>query len=92
MGQSTQRMILKGEFPTNAVKVRDGSIELLSYLAGWLGDLQELSLFVEGDALIFKKLQTPRLSEIASRVIEEEMGLDEIVAEVRRYREEKYHA
>lgn len=85
-------MIVKGEPILNAVKVKDGSIELPSYLAGWLGDLQELSLFVEGDALIFKKIQLPKLSEIASRVEEEELSMDEIVVEVHRYREEKDYA
>jgi len=76
----------------NAVKIKDGSIELPTSLAGWLGDLQELSLFVEGDTLIFKKVQSPRLSEIAGRAVEEEMSMDEIVAEVHRYRQEKRDA
>ena len=76
----------------NAVTIKDGTIKLPPSLAGWLGDLKELSLFVEGDTLIFKKVQAPRLSEIAGRVVEEEMSMDEIVAEVHRYRQEKRDA
>jgi hypothetical protein len=76
----------------NAVKVKDGAIELPPSLAGWLGDLKELSLFVEGDTLIFKKIQSPKLSEIAGRLEEDEISMDEIVAEVHRYREENRDA
>ena len=76
----------------NAVTIKDGSIKLPPSLTGWLGDLKELSLFVEGDTLIFKKVQAPRLSEIVGRVVEEEMSMDEIVAEVHRYRQEKRDA
>jgi len=52
-----------------------------------------LAIWVEGDTLILKKLPPPRLSEVAERAPDdEEMPMDEIVAEVHRYRQEKRDA
>lgn len=75
------------------VKVREGKIELSPLLAEWLGAANELAMWVEGDTLILKKLALPRLSELAERAPDdEEMPMDEIVAEVHRYRQEKRDA
>jgi hypothetical protein len=54
----------------------------------WIGTAHELGLFLEGDTLILKKMQPARLSEIALRVLEDEMPMDEIVAEVHQHRRE----
>jgi len=75
-----------------AVKVINGKITLPPSVMNWLGGVGELSLFIEGDTLILKKACAPRLSEIAARASEEEMPLEEIVAEVHRYRREKRNA
>jgi len=74
------------------VKVIDGRIGLPSSVVGWIGSASELSLFIEGDTMILKKMRAPALSEFAARVPEDEMPLDEVVAEVHRYRQEKRHA
>jgi hypothetical protein len=73
------------------VKVRGSKIELSSQLiADWLGSTEELVLLIQGDTLILKKMQILKLSEIAERAPEdEEMPMEEIVAEVHRYRREK---
>lgn len=76
----------------DGVRIKNGTIELPPSLSGWLGDLRELSYFIQGDTLILKKVQPAKLSEIAGRVSEEEMKLDEIVAEVHLAREERDHA
>ena len=75
-----------------AVKVINGKITLPPLVANWIGAAGELSLFIEGDTLILKKMCTPNLSEIAARVSDEEMSMEEIVAEVHRYRREKRNA
>jgi hypothetical protein len=75
------------------VQVINGSITLPPPVVKWIGEASELTLFIEGDALIFKRLQPPRLSEIAARAPEDkEMPLDEIVAEVHQHRRDKRHA
>jgi hypothetical protein len=76
----------------DVARIKDGRIELPTSLTDWFGDLTELSFFVEGDTLIFKKLWPPRLSDIAGQADENEMSMDEIVAEVHRYRQEKRDA
>lgn len=75
-----------------AVKVINGKITLPPLVVNWIGAASELSLFIEGDTLILKKMRVPILSEIANRASEEEMPLEEIVAEVHRYRREKRNA
>lgn len=49
----------------------------------------KIAWFVEGDTLIIKRINPPRLSEIAERVKENPMPLKEIVKEVQAYRKEK---
>ncbi len=71
------------------VKVIDGQINLPSSAATWVGVTGELSMFIEGDAMILKKTRVPDLSEFAARVSQDEMSLDEIVTEVHRHRHEK---
>jgi len=75
-----------------AVEVINGKITLPPLVANWIGAAGELSLFIEGDTLILKKMRVPSLSEIAARASDEEMPLEEIVAEVHRYRREKRNA
>jgi hypothetical protein len=75
-----------------AVKVINGKITLPPSVMNWLGSTSELSLFIEGDTLILKKVCVPRLSEIAACASDEEMPMEEIVAEVHRYRQEKRNA
>jgi hypothetical protein len=75
-----------------AVKVTKGKITLPPSVVDWVGTADELSLFIEGDTLILKKMRAPILSEIAARAEDEEMPMAEIVAEVHRYRREKRNA
>ncbi len=49
----------------------------------------KLAWFIEGDTLIIKRINPPKLSEIAGRVKEKPMPLKEIVKEVHTYRKEK---
>lgn len=70
------------------VKVIDKRISLPLSAVEWIAASNELSLFIEGDTLILKRLHIPRLSEFAARASDDEMPLDEIVAEVHRYRQE----
>jgi bifunctional DNA-binding transcriptional regulator/antitoxin component of YhaV-PrlF toxin-antitoxin module len=49
----------------------------------------ELACFVEGDTLIIKRINPPKLSELADRVKEKPVPLKEIVKEVHAYRTEK---
>ena len=71
-----------------AVRVVDGKISLPQVAINWVGDASELGLFVEGDALILKRVHSIKLSEIAGRVAEEQPSLQDIVDEVHRYRRE----
>ena len=49
----------------------------------------KLAWFTEGDTLIIKRLNPPKLSEIAGRVKEKPMSMKEIQKEVQAYRKEK---
>ncbi len=49
----------------------------------------KLAWFTEGDTLIIKRLNPPKLSEIAGRVKEKHMPMKEIEKEVQAYRKEK---
>jgi hypothetical protein len=71
------------------VRVVDGAISLPKAALRWIGNARELGVFLEGDTLILKKIQPVKLSEIAGRVVEDEMPLVEITAEVHRYRQEQ---
>ena len=62
------------------VRVMDGRLDLPRAIVNWIGTAHELGLFLEGDTLILKKMQPARLSEIALRVLEDEMPMDKIVA------------
>ena len=72
-----------------AMRVVDGKISLPQTAINWIGDAGELGLFVEGDALVLKKVHPVKLSELAGRVVEEQPPLQEIVDEVHRYRRER---
>lgn len=72
------------------VQVINGSIALPPMASNWVGQNDELTVFIEGDSLILKRLRPPRLSEIAARAPEDtEMPIDDIVAEIHNYRREK---
>jgi hypothetical protein len=74
------------------VRVVDGTINLPKAVIQWIGNTRELGMFLEGDTLVLKKVRPAKLSEIAMRVVEEEMPLDEITAEVHRHRREQRDA
>jgi len=71
------------------VKVLEAQEDVLSRVKEWLKPGKQWALWVEGDTLILKKVHPSRLSDIALRSPEEEMPLEEVVAEVHRYRREK---
>ncbi len=75
-----------------AIKVLDGKIALPRQAVKWIGEGTELQAFIEGDTLILKRLGKPALSEIATRAADDEISLDEIVAEVHRHRQDKRDA
>lgn len=76
-----------------AIKVLDGKLVLPRQAIKWIGNATELQMFIEGDTLILKRLNKPALSEIAARAAaDDEIPLDEIVAEVHRYRQERRDA
>ena len=75
-----------------AVKAFNGKIALPRQAVKWIGEGAELQAFIEGDTLILKKLSKPALSEIATRAADDEIPLDDIVAEVHRHRQEKRDA
>ncbi len=47
---------------------------------------ERVAIFSEGSTFIIKKIEAPRLSEIAARVSEPPMPMREVVREVRAYR------
>ncbi len=49
----------------------------------------KLAWFIEGDTLIIKRINPPKLSEVAERVKEKAVPMKEIVKEIRSYRREK---
>ena len=58
-----------------------------------MGPDEELALLIHGDTSVLKRMRPPRLSEMARRVPDdEEVPLEDIVAEVHRYRQEKRNA
>ena len=75
------------------IEVIDGKIVLPLEMKEWLQPQDRLVAFIEGDTLIIKRLRSSTLSQIAERAPNEpEMPLEEIAAEVHRYRKEKRHA
>ncbi len=75
---------------TLLVQVVDDKIVLPKELQGWLKPGERLLAIWEGDTLILKRLTVTPLTEIAQRAADEPAPpLEEIVAEVHRYREEK---
>lgn len=72
------------------VSVIDGKIVLPEELQNWVKSEEQLLAILEGDTLILKRLNPTPLTEIALRATDEpEPPLQEIAAEVHRYREEK---
>lgn len=68
-------------------KVVNGRIELPQSAARWVGQEDELAVLVQGDTLILKKVNVPRLTEFAERAPDDApMPMSEVVAEVRRVR------
>jgi len=83
-----QSTVEKEKTDMEIVQVVDGQISLPSSVTKWSGVSGELSMFIEGDTLILKRIGVPKLSEFAARTSGDEMPLDEIVAEVHRHRQE----
>ena len=50
---------------------------------------EKVALFIEGNMVIIKKLESPQLSSIAARVKERPLPMREIVQEVQAYRRAK---
>lgn len=63
--------------------------DVLYKVREWLKPGEQWALWEGEDTLILKKVLPARLSDIASRSPEKGMPLEEIVAEVHRYRQEK---
>jgi len=75
------------------VSVIDGKIVLPEELQNWVKSEEQLLAILEGDTIILKRLNPTPLTEIALRAPDEpEPPLQEIAAEVHRYREEKRSA
>ena len=73
-----------------AIKVRpDGSIKLPQELLQLFPRASDLGVWTQGDMIVLKRLHPIPPSQIAERLPEEEMPLDEISAEVHRVRKEK---
>ena len=67
----------------------DLQIDFPSKVKKWLQATSELAVFLEGDTLVLKKINLPRLPGIAERTSGSEMPLEKITAEVHQYRKEK---
>lgn len=67
----------------------DFQIDFPPAIKEWLRSESELAIFLLGDTLVLKKINTPKLSSFAKRKSGAEMPLVEIVEEVHRYRKEK---
>ena len=64
-------------------------IDFSTNVKNWLSTETELAILIEGDTLVLKKIQIPKLTTLADRKDEVEMPLEEIVEEVHNYRIEK---
>jgi len=73
-----------------AVKVQpDGSIKLPRDILRLFPSASELAVWTEGDMFVLKRLRPLKPSQIAQRVPEEEMPLEDIAADVHQMRREK---
>ena len=73
-----------------AVKVQpDGSIKLPRDILRLFPSASELAVWTEGDMIVLKRLRPLKPSQIAQRVPEEEMPLEDIAADVHQMRREK---
>ena len=68
---------------------KDGTLIIPKALKEFLKDSNKLVWLKEGDTLIIKRINPPKLSEIADRAKETPVPLEEIVKEVHAYRKEK---
>lgn len=84
--------LLEGKSIEATVRAIDGKLDLPRAIINWIGTACELGLFREGDMLILEMVQPAKLSEIALRVMDDEMASDEIVAEVHQHRRERQDA
>lgn len=67
----------------------DGTIIIPKLLRSIFKPSDKIAWFVEADTLILKKLNPPKLSELAGRVKEQPLPLKDIVKEVHAYRKGK---
>ena len=73
-----------------AVRIRaDGSIKLPQEVLRSFPTASELGVWTQGDVIVLKRLQPIPPSQIAERVPEETLSLEEIAAEVHQLRAEK---
>ena len=73
-----------------AVKIQaDGSVKLPPEILRLFPSASELAVWTDGDTIVLKRLKPLQPSQIAERVPEEEMPLEEIATEVHRMRREK---
>jgi len=68
---------------------KNGALIIPKTLRAVFKPSDKLAWFMEGDTLIIKRINLPKLSEIAGRVKEKPMPLKKIVKEVHAYRKEK---
>lgn len=68
---------------------KNGIITVPKSISSIFKPTDKLAWFTEGDTLIIKRINPPRLSEIAARIKEKPIPLKEIVKEVHAYRKEK---
>ena len=68
---------------------KDGTFNMPKALKTFFNPSNKLVWFIEGNTLIIKRINPPKLSEIAERTEEKPMPLKEIVKEVHAYRSEK---
>lgn len=68
---------------------KNGTLVIPKALRAIFKPSDKIVCFAEGDTLIIKRINPPKLSEIAGRVKEKPMPLKEIVKEVHAYRKEK---
>ena len=77
-------------FAMEAVKIeRDGSIQLPKKVLRRFPKNSELMVWTEGEVIVLKRLRPPEPTEFAERLPGKGMSLEEIDAEVQRYRKEK---
>jgi len=75
-----------------AMMTNDGKIELPEKIIRQFSPKERFIVAVEGNVIILNAIQQPRLSDIAEKVKEEPMPMDEIVKEVHQYRKERRYS